>query len=66
MTDKDESTGCTCGCGCIIILFWLTCLMFAISWCVKACESKSLWKGGVETVKEYYMAADSIWNGKED
>ena len=62
MEKEDKSTGCTCGCGCIIIMFLLTCFMFACSWLVKSCESKSLWAGGVETVKEYYTVADSIWN----
>ena len=66
MEDNNESVGCCgCGCGCLYILISLVILMFCITWCVKSCERGSLWEGGVETAKEYYNAADTIWNGKE-
>ena len=62
MKEGTESGGCGCGCGCLIIMFSLLLFMFTITWDVKSCESKSLWQGGVETVKEYYSVADSVWN----
>lgn len=65
MEDKNESGGCCgCGCGCLYILISLVILMFCITWCVKSCKCGSLWEGGVETVKEYYNTADTIWNKK--
>lgn len=50
------------GCGCLSLMICILCFIFACTWLIKSCESKSLWQGGVETVKEYYDVADSVWN----
>lgn len=50
------------GCGCLSLMITILCFVIACTWLIKSCERGSLWEGGVETVKEYYQTADSIWN----
>lgn len=64
MAKESEDTIPCSGCGCLMALIWAIVICFCCTVLYHSCNSGSLWKGAVQTTKEYYSVADSIWNDK--
>ena len=67
MSDSDNNRpGCSIGCGCLPLLITILTTIFCVRVCQNTCDNDvTLWEGTVQTAKEYWSKADTIWNEKD-
>lgn len=51
----------SCSCGCLSFIFIILYICFFISF-FKNCTGRTIEESIVQTAKDYYQMADSIWN----